>query len=114
MSKGNRKGWRGDSARHALAAKGIRTNRGNAKVFNIIGSPPSIPDTYRQIRDHRLSPREWRDLVDSISAIEVIDCFGTYDVALRDRMERKATEEELRAAWKEAGLPAEEFDEAYD
>lgn len=108
-------GWKNDPARHGLAAKGITTRVRKLKY------PVVVPyrfttrarRAYNSVKDHNLTMEEWVDLRDLINVIDVVDCFGVSDCARREQLEHKATEDELRAAWVDAGMPAEQFDDAY-
>lgn len=61
-----------------------------------------------------LTKREFQELVDVINVMDVVDCFGVYDCVLRQKLEAKATENQLWRAWHKAtGGSWEEFDRTY-
>jgi len=63
---------------------------------------------------HKLTKEEWVELRDLIGVMEVSDVYGSRDVTRRDRLEHKATEEELMNAWLANGLYGEDFEEVYN
>jgi len=106
-------GWRGQPARHSLAKRGVKTCSNSPYVVPTAFTKRT-KKAYREVSKHNLNINEWGELRDLINLIDVVECFGTRDVLRREQLERKATEEELRAAWSDAGMPAEQFDDAYN
>ncbi len=107
-------GWRKDPARHALAAKGIRSKQ-TTPTANV--KPPysdHSTEVYNEIEEHNLTIAEWIELRDLISSMEVVDCFGVRDVMRREQLEHKASEEELYEAWRDCGLSYEQFESSYN
>lgn len=60
-----------------------------------------------------INDTEYHELVALIGVCDVVGCYGVNDIRRRAQLEARATESQLKSAWKANGLTTGEFEEVF-
>ncbi len=92
-------GWRREPARHALAAKGISTERTYPRVLDARVS---------RYKPEQLTDKEYEQLAQLVQQIDFGQSFSAWHVQRREILEDKASNNDLWYAYRKAGYKPSE------